>query len=48
MQYTDIWQHGNVTQTYCGLTLLITNKLVGTKTFSCNTLLAELKLEKPN
>lgn len=42
MQYTDIWKHGNVTQTYCGLTLLITNKLVGT-TFSCNTFVNRVK-----
>lgn len=43
MQYTDTWKHANVTQTYRGLTLLITNKLVGTKTFSCNTFVNKVK-----
>lgn len=33
----------NVTPTYCGLTFLITNKLVGTKTFSCNTFVNRVK-----
>jgi hypothetical protein len=43
MQYTDIWKHGNITPTHCELMILITNNLVGTKTFSCNTFVNRVK-----